>query len=107
VSAAISVIQSKCFWKRHNTAWPCRVEPSSDHAVPTAAMYSVRELREQSIWSLLYYFLLNTVPWKRGELEVRLHSFLISTLDAGDWSASRSRHQGKSVGYTFHKRFTQ
>jgi hypothetical protein len=33
------------FWKICNAAWPFRSEPSSDHAVPTAAMYSVRGLR--------------------------------------------------------------
>jgi hypothetical protein len=29
--------QIKCFWNRYNAAWPYRGEPSSDHAVPTAA----------------------------------------------------------------------
>jgi len=31
------------FWKGYNAAWPFRGEPSSDHAVPTAAMCSVME----------------------------------------------------------------
>ena len=35
---------NKCFWNRYNTAWPFRGEPISDHVVPTAATYSVREL---------------------------------------------------------------
>jgi hypothetical protein len=34
-----------CFWMWHVTAWPARCEPSSDHAVPTAAVYCVREIR--------------------------------------------------------------
>jgi len=29
--------ESKCFWNRYNAAWPLRVEPSSGHALPTAA----------------------------------------------------------------------
>jgi hypothetical protein len=28
----------------HNAAWPFRVEPSGDEAVPTAAAYGIREL---------------------------------------------------------------
>jgi len=34
-----------CFWMWHDTACPFRCEPSGDHAVPTAAVYSVWELR--------------------------------------------------------------
>jgi hypothetical protein len=35
---------NQCFWNGYNTAWPCRGEPSSDHAVPIASTYCVREL---------------------------------------------------------------
>jgi len=31
----------KCFWNRYNAAWPFRGKPSSDHAVPTAAVCNV------------------------------------------------------------------
>jgi len=31
-------------WKMYNAAWPFRCEPSSDQALPIAAMYSVTEL---------------------------------------------------------------
>ena len=34
---------SKCFWERYNYVWPFRREPSSDHAVPTAAISSTQE----------------------------------------------------------------
>jgi hypothetical protein len=34
---------SKWFWNTHNAVWPFRGEPSSDCAVLTVAMYSVRE----------------------------------------------------------------
>jgi hypothetical protein len=44
--------QSKCFWKRCNTVWLLRGEPSSDLSVPAAAMYCVRELSWQVIWSV-------------------------------------------------------
>jgi len=33
----------KCFWNRYNTSWLFRDEPSSGHAVPTAAECSVME----------------------------------------------------------------
>jgi len=36
--------QSKCFWNRFNALWPFWCDPGSDHAVPTAAMYSDKEL---------------------------------------------------------------
>jgi len=32
------------FERGNNAAWPFRGEPSSDHAVPTADMYRVRDL---------------------------------------------------------------
>jgi hypothetical protein len=32
---------SKCFWKRYNAAWSFQGEPSSNRAVPTAAVYTV------------------------------------------------------------------
>ena len=33
-----------CSLEGHNTAWPFCCEPGGDHAVPTAAVYSVREI---------------------------------------------------------------
>jgi hypothetical protein len=33
-----------CSLEGHNTAWPFSCEPGSDYAVPTAAVYSVREI---------------------------------------------------------------
>jgi hypothetical protein len=44
----------KCFWNCCSAAWPFRAEPSSDHAVPTAAVCSVRELCWQVSRSLRY-----------------------------------------------------
>jgi len=41
------------FWNRYNAAWPFWGEPSSDHAVPTAAVCSVRQLSWLVMWSLL------------------------------------------------------
>ena len=41
--------KSKCFRNRYNADWPFRSEPSGDHDLPTAAVYSARDL-----WSLLY-----------------------------------------------------
>ena len=38
------------FWRG---VTPFRRQPSSDHAVPTAAMYSVEWLSHQVIWSIL------------------------------------------------------
>ena len=38
--------------KKHNAVWPFRGEPSSNRGVPTAAMYSDREVSQQVIWSL-------------------------------------------------------
>ena len=35
---------SECFWKRYCVAWSFRGEPNSDHAVPTATIYSVLKL---------------------------------------------------------------
>ena len=48
----MSCQHSKYFWKTCNTAWPFWGEPSSDHTVPAAAMYCVRELGWQVIWSV-------------------------------------------------------
>jgi hypothetical protein len=39
---------AKRFWNRHNTPLSCQAEPNSSSAVPTAAMYSVRELSNLS-----------------------------------------------------------
>jgi hypothetical protein len=30
-------------WNRYNAAWPFQGDPSSDHAMPTAAMCSITE----------------------------------------------------------------
>jgi hypothetical protein len=42
------------FLKRCNTAWLLCGQPSSYHAMPTAAIHSLRELRQHVIWPLLY-----------------------------------------------------
>jgi hypothetical protein len=41
------------FWKRCNAAWPFRSKPSSDRALPTAAMCSV--LGSASVWLIAYH----------------------------------------------------
>jgi len=38
------------FWNKHNVAWPCQPEPSSDWTVLTTAVCSVRDFRYQVIW---------------------------------------------------------
>jgi len=35
--------QRKCSWNRYNVAWPFRGDPSSDHAMPTAAVCNITE----------------------------------------------------------------
>jgi hypothetical protein len=71
---------SKCFWKRYNAAWLFWGEPSSDHAVPTAAMYSIRELNCQGIWSLQYLaetviFVNTEITKKHQHIHVQLTSW--------------------------------
>jgi hypothetical protein len=44
VTKAMNVLPlEQVFFKWYNAAWPFQGEPSSDHAMPTAAVYSVRE----------------------------------------------------------------
>ena len=45
--------KSKCFLESHNTAQPFRREPPSDNIMPKPAMYGIRRIRQQLIWSLL------------------------------------------------------
>jgi hypothetical protein len=40
----VNVCPAECFEKRYNNSWPLQGEPSSDHAVPTAAKHSVMEI---------------------------------------------------------------
>jgi hypothetical protein len=48
----IKIIQH--IWKMYNDTWWFRSEPSSDHAMPTAAVYIVWEFSWQVSWSLQY-----------------------------------------------------
>jgi len=43
-------IRGNVLWKKHNAAWPFRVEPISDHAVLTTAVCSVLEPSWHVIW---------------------------------------------------------
>lgn len=45
--------QSKCFWKRRNTAWTFRGEPSSDDAVATTAATAAMRICEDQLASFL------------------------------------------------------
>ena len=58
-------------WKLHDTAWPFRCEPSSDHAVPTAAVYCVGSLDIHCICNVPRTVISNSstlysvsMPWK-------------------------------------------
>jgi hypothetical protein len=47
--------RSKCFWNRYNAAWPCRGEPTGDHAVPTAAQLASHLITGQLYIQVSWY----------------------------------------------------
>ena len=89
---------SKCFRKLYNAAWSFLGEPSSDQAVPTAAMCSVRGLRWQVSGHYKHMYCLSTLQTGPRETTALQHWWGYTSDKHQIWRPIRCKYK-KYRGY--------